>query len=1373
MKPLKLPKWPKSNVTIFFILLLFIPLIAYFLVYVPHQQTRFHKRNLRVLKDLSSQIQSKVHNLSNLMHNAAANSLQQMQADSSNAASFQNYIRRNTSLIPDIQIMESVIDPFTVTHRNINFISQNNSEFRMTAYTRRETDAFQLHFIYEGHFFNDSPVSIKIHAKVNLADMLQSMLNREIYDNVLIMDQSGQVIYQRGGSEFLATRLDSLMDQKNAAVNASSLQYSSRMLKLKFADVTYRSYFQPLPFFFTQPSDNGRPIEWTLCALVDSARFRKESMAISYNFIIIFIFLVLFSSISWPLLKLWKMGMHDRYRFADVIFLFLFLIVGTSLISISLMDAQYYLTLRFQFDRQLKEFSQSVSDHFRDETSRAINLLQFLDHSQIQQGRKAPVLQYSILSTNQIPDSLYTNFEMVFWCDATGMQQSKWSVRDVATPLINVSKREYFQKIAMDQGWYWPDKSLISNRQQYWIEPIYSWTTGENEAIISIPSTFRPMPGDNIVMAALVFRPLSVINTVIPEGFGYCVIDENGNTLFHSDARRNLRENFLRECNYKRLLQGAIFGRESTLIDLNYSGTELRVFVQPIADTKWSLVTFRHKDFMRSTNLETLTVSLSLFILFVLSLLLMLGIFRILFPQYNIDWFWPHVELVGSYYQLTMLYGILSLLYLVAIFQTSPTQMLVITMIIPNFVILLTYIKLKLDQQISENPAVDSIRFRFHAVRWRGTKAYVLLGALILLPIIFHALIKHTSWPLAAGQSLGLLVVTWAVLSLPTYHRLHRFIAFSYRAWYMTALVFLLVLVSVLPSIALFHIVSNQESRLMLKNVQYDLGKQLESRQERIRKNLQAIAFSTAKETTVMKDRTRIRGALDMYYQFFFNTHLDSMKAADYDAFIMKQPEDDLLRTFRNLESLVRFSYDSVSIQTRALMDHKADDNRWESAISSPSGLHFLYRAKTGAILHVSSRIPSTIFTRKPYWIIGFIVLIIIVLVVIRGIANRIIFLDFYQPDFYQPHYMVVKDLQTYLFDRNLLLITPPIAGKSDLLLSRDDIKVISLTRESPKKDWADHYNFNKLPDDPKQAIVLDHFDFELDNSELNHQRVQFLEKLIYEHRRTVVLISTVDLNYYFSSDPDNYERLHPDANQPDDWIRWSRILSRFEKIYVEDIGNQVEHQKTVEAFIAKATENSSSLPAAEQQSRKQLYELFERECKPNSNMQQVGREIVNQLDIARLDPEQLIHEIMQRAKSYFQVLWGTCSRDERLALIHLAEDGLVTSTNAPVVRRLLQRNLVFLDTTVKLMNESFRRFILSTYRLKDVEPEGQESSWNTLKRPLVFILIVMLTFLFFTQQEFLNDSIALVSAITALLPAIVRIIGLFPEQITKSRGES
>ena len=53
---------------------------------------------------------------------------------------------------------------------------------------------------------------------------------------------------------------------------------------------------------------------------------------------------------------------------------------------------------------------------------------------------------------------------------------------------------------------------------------------------------------------------MSLMNTVMPEGFGFAVVDKRGEVQFHSDSQKNLWENLFEECGYNKHLIAAVAG---------------------------------------------------------------------------------------------------------------------------------------------------------------------------------------------------------------------------------------------------------------------------------------------------------------------------------------------------------------------------------------------------------------------------------------------------------------------------------------------------------------------------------------------------------------------------------------------------------------------------------------------------------------------------------------------------------------------------------------------------------------------------------------------------------------------------------------------
>ena len=179
---------------------------------------------------------------------------------------------------------------------------------------------------------------------------------------------------------------------------------------------------------------------------------------------------------------------------------------------------------------------------------------------------------------------------------------------------------------------------------------------------------------------------------------------------------------------------------------------------------------------------------------------------------------------------------------------------------------------------------------------------------------------------------------------------------------------------------------------------------------------------------------------------------------------------------------------------------------------------------------------------------------------------------------------------------------------------------------------------------------------------------------------------------------------------------------------------------------------------------------------RPWRYLERIGKEIAgngsghegNGLD--RPAREEQINEVVDQARAYHQAVWATCSQDERCALIHLALDGLISSKNSDV-RQLLKRGLVVRDPGLRLMDESFRRFVISSQHDEDIDAwrHAGGSNWELMKAPLLLILLSVSLFLFVTQKEVYDSSVSFVSALTAGLAALFKLLGMFQKKEASS----
>jgi hypothetical protein len=165
---------------------------------------------------------------------------------------------------------------------------------------------------------------------------------------------------------------------------------------------------------------------------------------------------------------------------------------------------------------------------------------------------------------------------------------------------------------------------------------------------------------------------------------------------------------------------------------------------------------------------------------------------------------------------------------------------------------------------------------------------------------------------------------------------------------------------------------------------------------------------------------------------------------------------------------------------------------------------------------------------------------------------------------------------------------------------------------------------------------------------------------------------------------------------------------------------------------------------------------------------------IAPRVPTANAGSEELIAEVGHQSENYYREVWSTCSREERMTLLRVARDGLISRLD-PDLRRLIQKGFIVRDPALRLMDESFRRFVISTAAAEGVSTYRAEvdSRWETLKAPLLLILLGVIAFLFITQKELFDSTLSLVSALTGGGLAMLKLFGMFQRGKDSSAGQS
>lgn len=158
------------------------------------------------------------------------------------------------------------------------------------------------------------------------------------------------------------------------------------------------------------------------------------------------------------------------------------------------------------------------------------------------------------------------------------------------------------------------------------------------------------------------------------------------------------------------------------------------------------------------------------------------------------------------------------------------------------------------------------------------------------------------------------------------------------------------------------------------------------------------------------------------------------------------------------------------------------------------------------------------------------------------------------------------------------------------------------------------------------------------------------------------------------------------------------------------------------------------------------------------------------------LTEDHVIARVGAGARLHYRYLWSQCNRDEKLTLVHLAKHGLVNPKSFGWVLDLMHKGLVIRAPDLRLMNRSFRKYVLQEYR-RSQELEWEEelgpNAWSVLKWILPFPLLGLAVFLFITQQDAVSNAAGVLVALASLTPVVFNLYEKFQEvNLRRERAE-
>jgi hypothetical protein len=292
-------------------------------------------------------------------------------------------------------------------------------------------------------------------------------------------------------------------------------------------------------------------------------------------------------------------------------------------------------------------------------------------------------------------------------------------------------------------------------------------------------------------------------------------------------------------------------------------------------------------------------------------------------------------------------------------------------------------------------------------------------------------------------------------------------------------------------------------------------------------------------------------------------------------------------------------------------------------------------------------------------------------------------------------------------------------------------------------ESWADRVDCSALRTAGCDRLAVDHLAYRIDAPQFRRQTLRFLEDVVYGCKLRLLAAADRDPLSFLDECVGGGDHASSERDQ------WIGVLQSFR---YEDAGLGDEPLSTDRDMVR-------ALAAKYHRTERDAVDAFVDESSAAPRLVTIGENILQRFAAARepIGAEDVRREFAVAAEPYYCALWQTRSLDEKVVLSHLAEEGLVNPRSEPVVQRLLRAGLIVRDPQLRVMNETFRRFVVEAAppaQLAEWEA-GASLPWASIETAMVTVVIGLAGLLVLTQHQ-------LVSAWTGFVPTLAPAVPTF-----------
>ncbi len=1186
-------------------------------------------------------------------------------------------------------------------------------------------------------------------AALNAANYLGWILRKPadagIFDQTFLLDTDGVVLLHAGASELALTRLNGVVQsalsprKKDAPAPLdtwATFRLKPGIIDVQIAGSAYRLFIAPC---CVSAGGLWQERSFVLAGLVSKQRFVLQSLKISLSTLTIVSLLLVLAVLSWPLLKLRFSGERQRVLASDGARLALSSLLGAAVCTILALDLYAYAGFRAELDGELARLAGQINKNLTREMTAARASFAFLvswtERAKVDSGPDLLARLDSLPATPVLPV-----FESWALIDAKGMQSRKWSTDHFMQPLVPVKDRYYFREALARRAKYFPsvatnDSGLLlpdpSDPDGYVLESIQSWTTGQRRVVIAAPYRSGRTP-----VAAITLHMVSVIEPVLPAGLGFAVVDSVGRVLFHADQSRNQEENFFTEADQNKDLRAALLSHSEGLVNMLYGGADHRAYVTPVPGQPWSVITFRDKQSARITNAEWVATSGYLTALYTLLLVLLGAAALLVTPRHRISWLWPDRRLRVAYDQLALVFGLLLVAFVAALWGLERDLLLQASALLPLITIALTMLHLE----------------RRGAILWpiqsRGILALVLVGVVVagLLKLGVSLLGSKTPAGVMAcvlplfGFTLVLMVRLGKVGRSGSREAPPRPIAHAYLA---VAVLFLL-LVGALPAAGFFKVAYGAHTEALVKHRQLQFARALNTRQARIERAYSEALGSgksrlKARRVALCSGSSEACG-LDVY-DAAFQAGLDSTGP---------RPDSRRARPPTALVGRLLSPYrPESSLEWRALLSDTSSDSAWSWSVA---GNRLYLESPRVAERTLSSPLPVLRPTSGSQWwlLLGGVVLPVMLALgwLAKFVARRFFLIEVTDPVPSTSGYRIGE-----VGDTNLLVVCRDCA-EEDLIVVPPRYKTIDVKQELSGRILGD-LEWLRRDIGVGTPVLVKHFEHQRHDPAADAAKLRMVDSLVHDLGSTVIVVQSREANGSPLGMGSEWSAAIVVPGGPEE----GRLA--LESFVLVDAGRLCKGEGGEEKrrWAETAAPDGFGSP---------IEKLIASESRCDPRLKGIWEGVKDGVEEAarrghRASRNEMLDLLGERAEFYYDAIWASCRPAERVVLANIAEDALANEKDRRVLRRLLARGLIRREPEFRVMSETFRQYLVRhAGESKSESSVVKGSAWDGIRRPMLVVLGSGIFVLFVTQQELWNAANVVILGLSAGVPAFARVIGFF-----------